>query len=58
MMTYTQLKMLFWMLLFLTPALSVAGTHVADIGSQQPVNTFDSEPATPVSPDYEDDDCD
>ena len=35
MMTYTQLKMLFWMLFFITPALSVAGTEVVDIGSQQ-----------------------
>jgi hypothetical protein len=58
MMTYTNLKMLFWMLLFLTPPLSAAEAHVADTGSLQPAKTFDSEPAAPISPDYEDDDCD
>jgi hypothetical protein len=35
MMTDTQLKMLFWMLLVITPLQSVAGTEIADIGSQQ-----------------------
>lgn len=54
-MTYTQLKMLFWVLLCITPALAIAGAHVAEIGSQQPAINVDSEPAVPVS---QDDDCD
>lgn len=35
MMTGTQSKMLFWMLLFITPLQSFAGTEIVDIGSQQ-----------------------
>jgi hypothetical protein len=35
MMTDTQLKMLFWMLLVITPLQSAAGTEIAGIGSQQ-----------------------
>jgi hypothetical protein len=53
----TQLTVFFWMLLFIAPTPSVAGTQVADIGLQQPEKSYGSEPAAPVPADSEDEDC-
>ena len=49
--------MLFSVFFCTTPALSMAGTEVADIGSQQPASNYDSEPAKPSPADHDDDDC-
>ena len=57
-MKYTQLKMLLWVLFCIAPALSIAGTHVADIGLQTTAKNFSSEPAKPIPVVYEDDDDD